>query len=159
MFSLRYVDTPIERPRWRFNVAWRATPRLSIGLEYNPVVAEVLPTANWIAHVETEQIPLISLGTSSDRIGTAEGKHAYYITFAKSMGKVAPYVAINYSESDRRLTFPCGINLSLAPQWDLLGMFDGKRTHLLLTYKVGSFNVTGMLIWMKTPGISIGWGL
>jgi hypothetical protein len=153
------VDTEIARPRWRFNVAYRLTPRLQAGLEYNPVVGEILPTANWILQPETDTVPLITLGTSSDRIGTPKGKQTYYVSFAKSWQQVpfAPYVSISYSEFKRGLEFPFGVNIKLAHPWDLLPMNDGRHTHLLLTYKQANYNVTLMLNWMKHPGISIGW--
>jgi len=155
------VNTEIKRPRWRFNAAFRLTPRLQVGLEYNPVVNEILPTANWILQPETESLPLITLGTSSDRIGTPEGNHAFYVSFAKSREGVpiAPYVSVSYSEFKRGLEFPFGANIRLAHQWDLLPMNDGRHTHLLLTYKQAGYNVTFMLNWMKLPGISVGWAL
>jgi hypothetical protein len=63
---------------------------------------------------------MISLGTSSDRIGTPPGPHAYYITFAKGIDKlrIAPYLSINYSEFEQRINFPFGVNVGLTTQWD-----------------------------------------
>jgi hypothetical protein len=153
------VNTEIKRPRWRFNAAYRLSSRLQAGLEYNPVVGEVLPTTNWILQPETETAPLITLGTSSDRIGTPEGYLSYYVSFAKSWQRVpvAPYLSVSYSEFKRGLEFPFGANIRLARQWDFLAMNDGRHSHLLLTYKQANYNVTLMLNWMKLPGISIGW--
>lgn len=149
----------MARPRWRFNTAYRINPRLQAGFEYNPVVGEILPTVNWVLQTEAETTPMISFGTSSDRIGTPEGNHAYYVSMAKSLHglRAAPYVSMSYSEFKRGFEFPFGVNFSLAPQWDLLSMNDGRHTHLLLTYKQENYNVTLMLAWMKRPGLSIGW--
>ncbi len=158
MLTVRYVDTAIDRPRWRVNAAVRAMPRLSLGLEWNPVVEEVSPTFNWIAALETERTPIVSVGTSSDRIGTPEGNYAYFATFAKGFGRFAPYVSVNYSQFENGFNFPYGVNVALHPQWDLLHMHDGRRTHLLLTYKQPSYNLSLMLIWLKRPGISVSFG-
>ena len=158
MFTVRYVDTEIDRPRWRINAAARVTPRLSLGIEYNPVVNEINPTGNWLAHLETDKLPMVSFGTSSDRIGTPEGNQAYFVTFAKGFGRIAPYVSVNYSEFERGFNFPFGVNIGLHPTWDLLAMHDGRKTHLLLTYKTPNYNVSLMWIWLERPGVSISWG-
>lgn len=158
MVTLRYVDTLVPRPRWRVNLAKRVTPRLSLGVEYNPVVGEYSPTGNWIAHVQDHKWPMISFGTSSDRIGTPPGNQAFYVTFARGFGVVAPYLSINYSEFERGLNFPFGVNIALHPGWDLLPMHDGRKSHLLLTYKRPEFSVSALWIWLKRPGLSISFG-
>jgi len=109
---------------------------------------------------ETPSRPMINLGTSSDRIGTPPGPHAYYMTFAKGIEKwrVAPYMSINYSEYDRRINFPFGVNVGLDKRWDAMYMNDGHKSHILLTYKGGNYNLSLMWIWLKHPGISVSWG-
>lgn len=160
MFTVRYVDTPIRRPRWRFNAATRVTPRLSLGVEYNAVEGEWSPTGNWIACTETPNLPLVSFGTSSDRIGTPEGNQAYSVTFAKSIPgvKAAPYLSVNYSEFEKGFNFPFGVNFSLAEKWDLLAMNDGRKSHLLLTFRQPDYSISLLYIWLKRPGISVSWG-
>lgn len=103
---------------------------------------------------------MVNFGTSSDRIGTPPGPHAYYVTFAKSLPslKMGPYVSINYSEADRQVNFPFGINLSLAPRTSTLFMHDGRKSHLLLTYSQESWSVSAMWIWFKHPGLSFSFG-
>jgi len=129
-------------------------------LEWNPNAREAGFIGNYILTTETPSRPMISLGTSSDRIGTPKGPHAYYMTFAKGIERLhaAPYLSVNYSEYDRRINFPFGVNVGLAKQWDAMYMMDGHRSHLLLTYKGGSYNVSLMWIWLKHPGISVSWG-
>ncbi len=156
------MDTEVERPRWRFNIAYRATDRLQLGLEYNPVVSEVLPVGNYTLQAETEKLPFITIGTSSDRIFTPEGNRAYYITFAKTLpgNRIAPYIGVSYSEFEERLLFPMGVNLALDTHWDALAMMDGRKTHFLLTYKMESANITAMAIDLRRPkfGLSLGFG-
>lgn len=141
-------------------MAYRFTPRLQAGVEWNPKAGEVSLIGNYIVTQETEHFPMINLGTSSDRIGTPPGPHAYYVTFAKGIPalKAAPYVSINYSEFDQRINFPFGVNIALTKQWDGMFMHDGRKSHLLLTYKADSYNVSLMWIWFKHPGVSISWG-
>lgn len=109
---------------------------------------------------ESEKYPMISLGTSSDRIGTPPGPHAYYITFAKSFAqyKAGPYFSINYSEYDKKINFPFGVNYGIAPGWTTLFMNDGRKSHLLLTHSKDNWSVSLMWIWFKHPGISFSIG-
>ena len=126
------------------------------------MVSEFSPTGNWIAHPETEQIPLISFGTSSDRIFTPEGNQAYYVTVAKSIPgtPLSPYVSLNYSEFEGGFNLPFGVNTELTREWDCLYMNDGRRSHVLITYKMPAMNITLMAIDLKRPrfGVSVGFG-
>jgi hypothetical protein len=133
-----------------------------LGAELNPAANELVPNANWIAHAETERWPMVSFGTSSDRIFTPEGNQAYYVTFAKGLPEtqIAPYLSVSYSEFERRLIYPFGVNMGIHQNWDFLVMNDGRKTHLLLTHKTLSMNTSLMLIDLKRPrwGLSIGFG-
>lgn len=124
---------------------------------------EILPTLNWIITTETDREPMLSFGTSSDRIFTDEGNQAYYITAAKSIGNlpIAPYVSLSYSEAENGFLVPFGVNFGLSKTTDGLYMFDGKKSHFLLTFKQPTTNVSLMLIDLKNPkpGISVGWGM
>ncbi|HCE01430.1 MAG TPA: hypothetical protein DER07_10350 [Armatimonadetes bacterium] len=135
-------------------------PRLKLGVEFNPVVREALPIANWIALEETARQPMLTFGTSSDRIFSPEGYRSYYATVAKSLpgGRFAPYVGVSYSEWEETLLFPFGANIQFAREWDLLPMYDGRNTHLLLTYKRPQWNLTLMLVKMERFGVSLGFG-
>lgn len=152
------MDTEAARPRWRFNLVYRVTPRLQAGVEYNAAASEFNLVANWIVTPETSRSPLVTLGTSSDRIFSPPGTQAYYVTVAKGLPRyrLGPYIGVSYSEWERRLLFPFGVNFAFAPQWDLIGMNDGRNTHLLLTYKLAKTNVSFMLVKMRNPGISLG---
>jgi hypothetical protein len=155
------VDTPagIDRPRWRTTLAYRFAPTLSAGLEINAAVGEVSPIANWYALTENDRRPAIIFGTSSDRIGSPEGKRMYYFTFAKQIGHtpVAPYVSINYSETDRRINYPFGATFLIGREWTFLPMYDGQRAHTTLTWsgRRGE-SVTLLYVWNQRFGISFG---
>lgn len=140
-------------------VAYQVDPRLQLGLEYNPAVGEIGPTVNWLLSPETARSPLVSFGTSSDRIGTPRDQRAYYVTFAKRLDETfAPYVSLNYSEYDDRLNVPFGANIFIGDRWVLLPMFDGRKSHLLLTYRERSTSVSLIWVWYRHPGIAVSWG-
>lgn len=157
--SGRYVGTSAERPRWRFNVARRVTPRAQIGLEYNPAADEVTPTANWVAMTETEALPMVSFGTSSDRIFSPPGKQAYFVTAAKSLGDTAsPYIGLSWSSWEDTLLVPFGCNFAITPKLDGLVLNDGRNTHFLLTVKGQGTNASLLLVKGRYWGVSLGWG-
>jgi hypothetical protein len=109
---------------------------------------------------ETETKPMINLGTSSDRIGTPKGPHAYYVTFAKGLPdyKLGPYFSVNYSEFDQQINFPFGVNYGIQPGLTSLFMNDGRKSHLLVTYSKEDWSTSLMWIWFKHPGISFSFG-
>lgn len=150
----------MDRARWRFNIAKRVTPRLQLGLEINPGEEEITPNANWILQADSGQTPMISLGTSSDRIGTPRGFQSYYATFAKALPDLhaAPYLSISYSEYERKVLVPFGVNVDLNAQWSLLAMNDGRRPHALLTWSGPNSSVSLMWVWLERPGISVSYG-
>ena len=160
MFSLRYVDTQLERPRWRATANYRVIPALQVGLEFNPVVGEVGPLATWFWWTETERLPAAFVGTSSDRIGSPEGTQAYYLTVAKHFPalRVSPYASLNYSEWDRGVNFPFGAHLNLGRGLSAQPMYDGHRTHLLGTFATERFSVTLIWAWLEQAGLSVSVG-
>ena len=160
MSSLRYVDTELERPRWRATLNRRVLPTLQLGIEYNPVAGEVGPLATWFLLTETERRPALFLGTSSDRIGSPEGTQAYYLTAAKYLpfARTSPYVSLNYSEWDDALNVPFGANVELGGGFSLQPMYDGHRTHLLGSYATERASVTLLWAWLERAGAAISIG-
>ena len=154
------MDTSAERPRWRTTLVRKLTPRLQVGVEGNLAAEEYGPLVNWIAATETERTPLVTLGTSSDRIFSPKGEQAYYLTLAKGLHgtNIAPYAGLSWSTWEDRLLFPVGANVSLAPEWDFLQMYDGRNSHSLVTFKTEKANFTVMLIRMERIGLSVGIG-
>lgn len=122
------------------------------------MVGELLPTANYTVLFETPNSPLISLGTSSDRIFSPEGSRSYTVTFGKSIphSRLAPYFAVNWSTWEDRLTYPFGINYSLHQQWDAMIQHDGRNTHWLLTNKTNATSISLLLVKGRHWGISAG---
>lgn len=155
------MDTELERPRWRFTLNYRLHQRLQIGVEYNPVVGEVGPLANLFVLTETDDLPALFLGTSSDRIGSPEGTQSYYATVAKFLpfAPVSAYFSFNYSEWDEGFNFPFGGNLELGKGFSARLMYDGQRTHFMLNYFPHRFGASVMYVWLETFGISISAGL
>lgn len=101
---------------------------------------------------------MISLGTSSDRVGTPEGYQAYYATIAKGFGRSHPYVSLSYSEFERKILIPFGIDVAICEEFSLLAMNDGRKSHLLLFYNQQDYNIARMYIWLRNPGISLSFG-
>jgi hypothetical protein len=160
MFSLRYVDTDLARPRWRGTVNYRVIPTLQLGVEYNPVAGEIGPLATWFVVTETERRPALFLGTSSDRIGSPEGTQSYYLTAAKYLPPVrtSPYVSLNYSEWDTGWNVPFGANVELGRGFSAQPMYDGRRTHLLGAYANQRYSVTLLWAWLERAGAAVSVG-
>ena len=155
------MDTVLERPRWRFTLDYRFSKRFIYGLEYNPAANELNPIrATWDLNPEKKSSPFVSLGTSSDRIGSRKSTRAYYLTCAKSLPHtaLAPYMSINYSEQDRGFNFPFGANYQLDRHWGLLPMYDGHGSHLMLNYQQKDYWISAGWIWLRRAGISVGYG-
>jgi hypothetical protein len=160
MFSLRYVDPELERPRWRSTASWSVLPTVQVGIEYNPVASEVGPLATIFLATETENRPALFLGTSSDRIGSPEGKQAYYLTAAKYIPalRVAPYMSLNYSEWDQGWNVPFGASLELGRGFSIRPMYDGNETHLIGSYATDRISVSALWVWLERAGLAVSFG-
>jgi hypothetical protein len=160
MLSLRYVDTELERPRWRTTANCRVLPTLQLGAEFNPAAGEVGPLVTWFLLTETERRPAAFLGTSSDRIGSPEGTQSYYLTVAKYLPPVrtSPYVSVNYSEWDRGWNVPFGANVELGRGFSIQPMYDGHRTHLLGSFAADRFSATLVWAWLEKAGVAVSVG-
>jgi hypothetical protein len=117
------------------------------------------PIANWFALTETDTQPAVIFGTSSDRIGTPEGKQAYYVTFSKQLGRlpVAPYLSVNYSGNDRAINFPFGASVQIGNQWVLTPMYDGHASHSVLTWTGKHESLSLIAAWNRRFGVSLGY--
>lgn len=136
----------------------QASPRLQLGIELNPAAGEVGPLANYMLNVESADTPMMNLGTSSDRIGTPAGYQCLYLTVAKTFdSRFVPYVSVNYSQFDQAINIPFGVSIYLDKHWVLLPMNDGRKSHLMLTYRQPSQSVSLMWVWFRHPGLSMSW--
>ena len=114
-------------------LTYRINPRVSVGVEYNPLAGKVSPLANVVALTETHRRPALILGTSSDRIGTPSGQ-SFYATLSKSLKHqtglpIAPYVGIAYGTYEDRLRPIGGLNINVNERWSSTILFDGVRVH------------------------------
>lgn len=160
--SARYVDIGVDRARYRGTLMHRLHPRLNVGIEWNPGENEVGPLANLFLLTETHRRPALSLGTSSDRIGTDEGTTSVYLTAAKRFPSprvpLSGYVSLNWSETDDGFNVPFGATLHLGERSDVRGMYDGRRSHLLASTTVGRVTVTALWVWLEHAGVALSTG-
>ncbi len=158
--SLRYVNTELDRPRWRATVNYRVLDRLQVGLEANPAEQEVGPLLTLFLLTEDRGRPALFLGTSSDRIGSPEGRQAYYLTAAKHHPRwpVSAYLSLNYSEWDGGLNLPFGFQVELGRGVSLRPMYDGQRTHLTLNVQRQGYGVSLLYVWLEEFGLSFSAG-
>jgi hypothetical protein len=155
--TARWVDTPLDRPRWRGTLVRRLHRRLQAGVEVNPAVGEIGPQATLFLLLEGERHPGLFAGTSSDRIGAPEGEQAYYLTATKYLDRlrVAPYASLHYSEWDSEWKMPFGVAADLGRGIVVRPMYDGERTHLTAGVTRGRVTVTGLWVWLERAGLSL----
>ena len=160
--SARYVDIAVDRARYRGTLMHRIHARLNLGIEWNPGEEEVGPLANLFLLKETHTRPSLSLGTSSDRIGTPEGMASVYLTVGKRWPSpdvpLSGYVSLNWSEFDDAFNVPFGGTLHLGERFDVRGMYDGQRSHLLASANVDRFTVTALWVWFEHAGLAVSTG-
>lgn len=157
-YGVRVISNQIDRAKWRNTLTYRFHPRLTAGVEYNPLAKKVSPLANVVAMTETHKRPALILGTSSDRIGTPSGQ-SFYATFSKNLKHstglpIAPYVGVAYGTFEERLRVIGGLNINLAERWSLTILFDGVRVHPLLNYTRGRHQFGVIFERGRNPGAS-----
>lgn len=156
--GVRVISNQIDRARWRNTLTYRFHPRLTAGVEYNPLAGKVSPIANFVALTETHGRPAVILGTSSDRIGTPSGQ-SYYATLSKNLKHatgwpVAPYVGLAYGTFEDRLRPIGGINVYYKERWSSTVLFDGVRVHPLVNYASGRHVFSVIMERGRNPGAS-----
>jgi len=131
-----------------------------VGLELNFAVEEVGPLATLFLLTETDWRPSLSLGTSSDRIGSPEGATSVFLTATKQVPRlpVAPYASVNWSEWDDAFNFPFGASVPLGGNLSVRPMYDGERTHLMASWTHGPATLTALWIWLEEAGVALSWG-
>ena len=155
-FGVRLIANQIDRAKWRNTLTYRFHPRLTAGIEYNPLAEKVSPIANLVAITETHARPALIFGTSSDRIGTPSGQ-SFYATLSKNLKHhtglpVAPYIGIAYGTFDDRARAIGGLNINFSERWSSTILFDGVRVHPLLNYTHGRHQFGFLLERGRNPG-------
>ncbi|MFM8560122.1 MAG: hypothetical protein ACKOC6_11110 [bacterium] len=158
--STRWVDTPLDRPRWRTTANVRVHPRLQVGAEWNPGVDEVVPQATLFVTEPGAPGMVAFLGTSSDRIGSPAGKQAAFLTVAYPLNAVhvMPYASLHYSSWSERVLVPCGAFVALPLGLSLQPMYDGARSHLIVTWSGERSTVSFVWAWLERPGVALSFG-
>lgn len=157
-YGLRVIANQIDRAKWRNTLTYRFHPRVTAGLEYNPLAKKVSPIANVVAITETHRRPALILGTSSDRIGTPSGQ-SFYATLSKSLKHstnipVAPYIGVAYGTHEDRTRIIGGLNITAGERWGSTILFDGVRVHPIVNYTYGRHQFGMILERGRNPGAS-----
>ena len=157
-FGVRYVEGQIDRAKLRTTLTYRIVPRVTIGLEWNPLVTDFSPLANWLVVEEKENRPALVVGTSSDRIGTRHGQ-SYYATLSKNLERwvkipVSPYVGGSYGTSDDKFHVIGGGNIQFTRNLSSLIIYDGKNLHPTASFTWGRHVFTFLLVDLEHPGVS-----
>jgi len=157
-YGVRVISNQIDRAKWRNTFTYRFHPRVTAGVEYNPLAGKASLIANVVALTETHRRPALIFGTSSDRIGTPSGQ-SFYATFSKSLKHqtglpVAPYVGVAYGTYEDRMRIIGGLNISVGDRWSSTILFDGVRVHPLVNYTYGRHQFGVMLERGRHPGVT-----
>lgn len=123
----------VDRARLRTTLAYQFNDEFSAGLEWNPLADDLGPIANWRFVDETDSTPALMLGTSSDRIGTPDGR-SVYLTAAKSLDEltglpVAPYAGVAWGGYEDEFRFIGGVSIAWNDDWHSLHLWDGVNIH------------------------------
>lgn len=139
-----------------FNV--RVLPTLRLGLEWNPGENELGPLVNWVAITETGTRPALMFGTSSDRIGTPEGR-AYFATLSKGFGRVAGiplegYAGLSHGTFEHETLPIAGLTLGIARSLSTRLIYDGEALHVALETSIGAHELGALLVDGEHPGVT-----
>jgi len=133
----------VDRAEARLNGAWRATNRLSLALEYNPGADELLPNFNYALSLPGEHLPHVGLiaGTSSDRIGTPDGR-SWFITAPFSMPEsvdlpLTGYAGAAYGTYEDTLRAIGGLTWWVNDLTSVSVQHDGEQIHLIGSRSLG----------------------
>lgn len=157
-YGVRVIANQIDRATWRNTLTYSFHPRVTAGIEYNPLAGKVSPLANIVALTETQRRPALILGTSSDRIGTPSGQ-SFYATLSKNLKHhtglpVAPYVGVAYGTFEDRARVIGGMSFNLYEGLSSTVLFDGVRVHPTVTYSRGRHQFGIIFERGRNPGAS-----
>ncbi|UCF68880.1 MAG: hypothetical protein JSV80_06220 [Acidobacteriota bacterium] len=152
------MDHPVQRARQRYVFNYRVLPTLTLGVEWNPGADEVGPLVNWVALTETDARPALMFGTSSDRIGTPEGR-AYFATVSKALGRIssgplAGYVGLSHGTYEDETLPIGGLTLGFTEDLGVRLIHDGEALHLALEATLGRHDIGLLFIDGEHPGVT-----
>jgi len=139
--SRAILGIPVDRARLRLTLTYAFHPRLSAGVEWNPLGEDIGPLANLRLLDETPARPALLVGTSSDRIGTPRGR-AYYGTVSKNVEPwtglpLSPYVGAAYGEYEDERRLIGGLRVRYDDDWSSAHLWDGVNLHHIVDRVVG----------------------
>ncbi len=149
--SLRAIEgIPVDRARLRLTTTYALTPRLSAGVELNPLDDDVGILANWRVLDETRQRPALVLGTSSDRIGSSSGR-AGFATLSKDLEPlvdlpIAPYAGVTWGDFEDEWRAIGGVNVRWAERWSSTHLYDGVNLHHIIDHSFDAGPRLGLLV-------------
>ena len=151
VFGARLIDDDIgvDRARQRFTLVYRFTDAFQAGVEWNPLADDVGLLANWRVFEETAKRPALIVGTSSDRIGTTDGR-SIYATLSKSLQRelglpLAPYAGVVFGGQDDAFDAIGGLHVSYGKGFESLHFYDGHNLHHVVTKSFGR-HAAGLLL-------------
>lgn len=161
MLSVRWIPgIDVDRAELRTTAMYQFTPTFSAGVEVNPLAEDVRPIANWLAIQETENMPGLIFGTSSDRIGTPNGQ-AFYGTFSKDLEAwtglpIAPYVGASFGTFDDELVAIGGLRIAWTDQLSTTNLWDGHNLHHTINYGLKGGHLFGLVITNLDESYDVG---
>ncbi|MHC4837753.1 MAG: hypothetical protein ACYTF3_06160 [Planctomycetota bacterium] len=139
-------NSTVDRAETRIVGAWRATKRLSLALEWNPGEDELLPNFNFAPSLPGEHVPGVGLvvGTSSDRIGTPEGRAWFASASLNPHGwgwelPVNGYLGAAYGTFADDLRAIGGLRWRVTDELSLSVQHDGEQVHGILSMPLSIF--------------------
>lgn len=158
MFGARWIPDEIDRAKLRTTLTYRVVPRLSLGVEVNPLADDVNPLVNVVAVKEGEKRPALMFGTSSDRIGTPDGR-AYFGTLSKNLQELtglplAPYAGLAYGEFEDELRVIGGLWAGLGRGFSATLIWDGVNLHPTVEYRYRRHAFTVLWVSLEDPGLA-----
>ena len=155
---MRWIPEEIDRAQLRTTLTYAVLPRLSLGVEYNPNADEVGPLANVVAVTETQRRPALIFGTSSDRIGTPDGR-SYFGTLSKNVepwlgAPIAPYAGLAYGTFDDELRVIGGVWGGLGKRFAGTLIWDGVNLHPTVDYVHGRHVFSAIWASLESPGVA-----
>lgn len=138
-------NSPVDRARTRVVGAWRATRRLSLALEWNPGEDELLPNFNFSPSLPGEHLPGVGVvtGTSSDRIGTPDGRAWFASVSLSPRGwgwevPISGYAGVAYGTYANDTRAIGGVSWAITDRLSAALQHDGEQLHAVASYALGT---------------------
>jgi hypothetical protein len=100
------------------------------------------------------------LGTSSDRIGTTEGR-SVYATLSKSLERetdlpIAPYAGLAFGGQDDEWLVVGGLVVRWSERWTTTHIYDGRNLHHILGTTLAGGHQVGLMLVQQDEDYFLG---